>query len=1121
VYKLFISNTTNSAIEGVIDELGRNNVNAGAQHVVLCPPNYGWSIEKLVHERLGLEGSFNIKVTSFARLARELIRVPRKRLGKEGAVLLMYQVLSEIGKDLVHYDKIAGDLNFASKIYGTMKLLIGNDITEEDIAQKTEGKKGATINKLKDLGVVMKAYKEKKKDRYIDDLERQTLLAENIENGDYFKGKNVYIVGFNDLSELELAIVREVEKKASSVNIALCRQAGDLPNATLFPNKMIGDISGLIASEGASVEDINLSEVLRAPIDKLYGYIFSYSSATSKTEKTEKIKVFKEPNVYEEINAVAHEICRLVNREGYRYKDITIVSCCDKYQKEIAHIFDRYNIPVFVNINFPLSQAISTMFLISCLDVAKYNYRADKVTAFIKHPLFLNVCWEENRITSDDIFKFENYILEKNIKHNAFLEPITDNEVFETIRKRLVSLVNPFNEAAKDSGKALVKASIQLLSEVQEVQDNLIIKEQRGKENQGQIEEANKKAYGILKDLLKENEELFANEKMDVRTFEKHIKTLFSQRQIAMLPRFLDSVFVGDMLKDCILRSKIIFVVGASSSNMTAMLPGELLSQRDMDNLEKIPMQIYPTDKDIIQRAKFKFIDLLSKFTDKFYISCSDYNLSGESDIPSDAYKEIANMLGIKPESLLAEYGLDKLEKINEKNISKLEDICCTQENTLFTLLANINVPQPEEKLKVRSDLLSAMYASLDSDRQSIVSPKSGEECEKPCSGYLSKLLKPVSDGKYSISASRLEAYFNCPYNFFIKYGAKAEKRKEGGLEITDVGTIIHGVLEKYFSSVKNLGLDYVKLQDDEATMFKLLDEALSSVLAGTSNIDAFNDDPTNALVMENLKEELKNIVKSLTSNVAKGSYRPEDFEMAFNEGNGLAPNLEVEDEDGNKYILSINGVIDRVDLYTEDGEPISCLVIDYKSGKGCKENHQASRICTGLAIQPYIYLMAVRKKFGPVKAGGALYLPLADSLNKEGISYNYAGILVSEPDNLKLVDSDAYLKAVTFKDLTESEVLPFNIKYVKKRNQVETTGRNHPAQEYGDMDYIMAYVSEIIKQASKDIDSGFLEKCPTDSDACEYCYVRDACLGAPIENIRQKINKGEANKSLANKTIY
>jgi hypothetical protein len=70
-------------------------------------------------------------------------------------------------------------------------------------------------------------------------------------------------------------------------------------------------------------------------------------------------------------------------------------------------------------------------------------------------------------------------------------------------------------------------------------------------------------------------------------------------------------------------------------------------------------------------------------------------------------------------------------------------------------------------------------------------------------------------------------------------------------------------------------------------------------------------------------------------------------------------------------------------------------------------------------------------------------------------------------------------------------------------------------------MDYIMAYVSEIIKQASKDIDSGFLEKCPTDSDACEYCYVRDACLGAPIENIRQKINKGEANKSLANKTIY
>ncbi|NMA59559.1 MAG: hypothetical protein GX959_03100, partial [Clostridiales bacterium] len=211
MYKLFISNTTNSAIEGVIDELGKNNINEGAQHVVLCPPNYGWSIEKLVHERLGLDGSFNIKVTSFARLARELVKVSNKRLGKEGAVLLMYQVLSEVEQDLVHYNKMVGDLNFASKMYGTVSLLISNDVSTEDILQKTEGKKGATINKLRDLAIVMKAYEEKKKDRYIDDLERQTLLIESIRNGDYFKDKNVYVLGFNDLSELELTIIKEVE----------------------------------------------------------------------------------------------------------------------------------------------------------------------------------------------------------------------------------------------------------------------------------------------------------------------------------------------------------------------------------------------------------------------------------------------------------------------------------------------------------------------------------------------------------------------------------------------------------------------------------------------------------------------------------------------------------------------------------------------------------------------------------------------------------------------------------------------------------------------------------------------------------------------------------------------
>ena len=35
---------------------------------------------------------------------------------------------------------------------------------------------------------------------------------------------------------------------------------------------------------------------------------------------------------------------------------------------------------------------------------------------------------------------------------------------------------------------------------------------------------------------------------------------------------------------------------------------------------------------------------------------------------------------------------------------------------------------------------------------------------------------------------------------------------------------------------------------------------------------------------------------------MAKDHIDQKNLKMAFNEGNGLAPNLEVEDEDGNKY---------------------------------------------------------------------------------------------------------------------------------------------------------------------------------------------------------------------------
>ena len=62
--------------------------------------------------------------------------------------------------------------------------------------------------------------------------------------------------------------------------------------------------------------------------------------------------------------------------------------------------------------------------------------------------------------------------------------------------------------------------------------------------------------------------------------------------------------------------------------------------------------------------------------------------------------------------------------------------------------------------------------------------------------------------------------------------------------------------------------------------------------------------------------------------------------------------------------------------IQRKDGEPTACLVIDYKSERAVKKTIRQREFVLGLAIQAIHISHGGRKKFGPVKAGGALYLP-------------------------------------------------------------------------------------------------------------------------------------------------
>ena len=79
-----------------------------------------------------------------------------------------------------------------------------------------------------------------------------------------------------------------------------------------------------------------------------------------KYDKTvENLQLFLAKNQYSEIEEVAKKILKLVRDEGYRYKDISIITKnIETYSSLAKAIFSKYEIPIFIDENRDLNQNI-------------------------------------------------------------------------------------------------------------------------------------------------------------------------------------------------------------------------------------------------------------------------------------------------------------------------------------------------------------------------------------------------------------------------------------------------------------------------------------------------------------------------------------------------------------------------------------------------------------------------------------------------------------------------------------------------------------------------------------------------------------------------------------------
>jgi ATP-dependent helicase/nuclease subunit B len=283
------------------------------------------------------------------------------------------------------------------------------------------------------------------------------------------------------------------------------------------------------------------------------------------------------------------------------------------------------------------------------------------------------------------------------------------------------------------------------------------------------------------------------------------------------------------------------------------------------------------------------------------------------------------------------------------------EDGQAWEASPFWAEMRRLNGDQPP--VKVRGDVWEVEAAEAASKVEWAESARDFDIHIKNGIEALRARMSPKAQGKYEgelfdlsrrfgaghgWSASRLESYGTCPFEFFVAYGLELEPRQEAeeGFDVRALGSMLHKILEEHYGGAE-------------------LKDAAQKVFASAPADYGFR--PT--ALWERQKAELTRALEKTMAelNAMSQGYAPKKLEARFGMGE---PSLVLQTSAGE---VRLHGYIDRLDL-APDG---SLRVIDYKAGSTAIT---ANHLKEGRRLQLPIYALAARDALGLGEVSGGFY---------------------------------------------------------------------------------------------------------------------------------------------------
>lgn len=924
--------------------------NPHKNYYVVVPEQFTMETQRDIVSLHPNKGTMNIDIVSFNRLAYRLFEEQR---------IVLNEVLDDLGKSII-LTKILDDneaelltIKHSNDMWGIVdevKSLISElyqyDIDVDTLESKIDEleEDSYLLLKLKDIIRLYREFSENIDENYVVTEQVMDIMAKAVDVSLILENAVICFDGFTGFTPIQYKVIEKLLGRCDSLRFAITidedsyrtdnysdYQLFYLSKSTILHIYDIAKNSNVFIEEPTLRDNMGIYRFEKSEeLMHLCMHIYRNDGLVYK-KSCDDISIARFDTKREEIKSVARQIVDKVKHGNYNYSDIAIVrgdlEATAHYYQEV---FEEYGIPYFIDVNETLNNNPCIETIRAVFDICIYDFTYEAVFRYLKSGI--------TNIDYKNVEYMENYVLKQGIRGYRMYSMAWTDDRAEKIKEEFLEEILTFHKEVAGEDKtprSFAEALFNYCTHINMEQKLLSMAAMFNTLGDYSNESLYAQIYEKVLDIL-DKMVYMIEESIDIKKFVSMLEVGFKDIGVGHIPPTLDQVIVGDITRTRLNHIKILFVNGVNDG----IIPGHhndigILNDKDKEMLEEVGINLAPTNKINTYIEQLYIYMLLTKASDRLYISFATIDEGGKELKPSYVITQINNMFA----NLDTEQGSwsDSPKKIDSKqdaldyflnHMNELEDDITREK------MRNIYEALPVE-YKVRAD------AFIDGYRYRYSDNRLSEDIARMLYGDILRS-----------SVSKMEQYARCPYAYFIKYGLGLYEREEYEVAAVDIGNILHNTMERIFENIHSSEVyDWRNITKDQSD--KLVDECIEAVV---KDLDAsiFLRSKRNGYILNKINRIARRTTDVMKRHINSGSMEPSLFEKSFGEKDELVSsrlNLIA-------GRLQLSGKIDRVDISTKE-DNVYVSIVDYKSGNA---NFDINKVYDGTQLQLSVYMNIVKE---------------------------------------------------------------------------------------------------------------------------------------------------------------